>query len=284
MGADHWFAAVGETVDEANVQLEHGKAGRDRTATDLSLRPRLLYVLVGALSLLAYLALALGGSAPWGRYLDHGVGAPDGARTPLGSALFLVAWTIMVTAMMLPTAVPLFEAFGRIVSRRAQRRRLLAILAAGFVGVWAVLGYVLLWADTAVHAAVDRLEVVADRPQLIAAVVLAAAGIYQFSELKRRCLMRCRSPLSLIVPRWSGDGPVGDAFRIGVAYGTYCVGCCWMLMVLVFAIGAGNVGLMIALGLLMAIEKNVPRARRLTSALGTILVGLGVTIAISTLA
>jgi predicted metal-binding membrane protein len=245
-------------------------------------RRQLLYAFVGTTSVFAYVALWLGGRSPWSRYLDHSFITADAAGTLVASMVFVLGWTVMVAGMMLPTALPLLEAFARVVRWRPQRRRLLLLLTAGFLGVWAAFGYLLVWGDLAVHLLVDRLPVVADRPQLIAAIVLVAAGLYQLSELKQRCLNRCRSPLSLIMPHWSGAG--ADAVRIGVGYGLSCLGCCWTLMLLLFAIGMGNVGLMLAFGLYMAVEKNVPRARQLTPLLGAILVGAGLVVALPGLA
>jgi predicted metal-binding membrane protein len=281
-----WFATrrqgvvrLGAGVTASYLRAAHERAHPESPEAAGPRRP-LLYVLVGATSLFAYLALWVGSRSPWARYLDHALVTREAGAT-LSSVLFVVAWTGMVTAMMLPTAVPLFEAFGRVVRRRPQRRRLLLTLVGGYLGVWAAFGYVLVWTDLAVHAVVDRLPVLADRPKLVAGTVLLAAGLYQFSDLKRQCLTRCRSPLSLIVPRWSGTG--GDALRIGLDYGVSCLGCCWTLMLLLFAVGMGNVGVMLALGAFMAVEKNVPRARRLTPSLGVLLVGAGVAIAVSTL-
>jgi predicted metal-binding membrane protein len=251
-------------------------------AAERSLGSRyVLYALVGATSAVAYLALWFGGRSPWARYLDHRLVGPDGMQAPIGTALFVIGWTVMVTAMMLPTAVPMFDAFDRVVHRRPERRRLLAILAAGFVGVWALCGYMLIWADLAVHSLVGRWDVVADRAELVGAGLLIVAGLYQFSDLKRRCLTQCRSPRSLIVPRWSGSRAGADAMRIGIDYGVSCLGCCWTLMVLLFALGTGNVGLMLAFGVLMAVEKNVPRAHRLTLAVGAALVVAGIALALS---
>lgn len=282
--AGRLLADLRDPPEEAHTRTGRAPRARPRTAGPLRRACRPLYALVGVTALLAYLALWLGGRSPWARYLDHGSAAGSSAAALLTAGLFVLGWTVMVTAMMLPTAVPLFEAFGRIVGRRPDRRRLLVTLAVGFVGVWAAFGYLLLWADVALHLVVDHVEVVADRPHLIVAAVLVAAGIYQFSELKQRCLMRCRSPRSLIMPRWSGCRARADAFRIGVDYGVYCLGCCWMLMVLLFAVGMGNVGMMLGLGLFMSLEKNVPRVRRLTPAVGALLVGAGVAIAIQSVA
>src|SRR6266446_3475833 len=106
---------------------------------------------------------------------------------------------------------------------------------------------------------------------VISAVTLAGAGVYQFSSLKYRCLEKCRSPLSFITEHWHGRGERGQAFILGVHHGLFCVGCCWLLMLLMFAVGVGSLGWMLALGAVMALEKNMPWGRRVSAPLGVAL-------------
>ena len=82
------------------------------------------------------------------------------------------------------------------------------------------------------------------------------AGLYQFTPLKYACLDKCRSPLSFITEHWRGSHERTQAFRLGVHHGLFCIGCCWSLMLLMFAVGVGNLGWMLVLGALMAIEKT----------------------------
>ena len=151
---------------------------------------------VGALA--AATALAWAGLATWG---GGGMEAPR-------LAPFLAAWTLMMVAMMLPSATPLVLLYRR--PGRAQ-------LVAGYVLVWAAFGVPVY----ALAHAVDLMEV----PAAAIAAVLVAAGVYQLTPLKAACLRRCRSPLDFLALRW-GRRPL----RLGVDHGTYCVGCCWGLM------------------------------------------------------
>src|SRR5947208_313692 len=107
---------------------------------------------------------------------------------------------------------------------------------------------------------------------LILAAILLLAGAYQFTPLKTMCLEKCRSPYSFLVSHWSGKHAGRDAFRLGIRHGLFCLGCCWTLMLLMFAIGGANLGWMLALGALMAAERATRWGRRLTRPLGGALV------------
>jgi predicted metal-binding membrane protein len=111
---------------------------------------------------------------------------------------------------------------------------------------------------------------------MIGGVVLLLAGAYQFTPLKYLCLDKCRSPFSFIAEHWRGRGEQAQAFLLGVHHARFCVGCCWMLMLLSFAVGVGNLGWMLGLGAIMAVEKNLPWGRRLSAPLGVVLLGWGV--------
>ncbi len=101
------------------------------------------------------------------------------------------------------------------------------------------------------------------------------AGAFQFTPLKYRCLDKCRTPLGFIMQHWRGRRERSHAFALGVQHGAFCVGCCWALMFLMFAVGTGNVGWMLVLGAVMAIEKNVRWGRRLSTPLGIGLLAWG---------
>ena len=126
--------------------------------------------------------------------------------------------------------------------------------------------------DRGIHAAVDALPWLAAHPQLILGATLLAAGLWQFSPLRDRCLDECRSPLGFVMNRWRGVSERREAFAMGVAHGAFCVGCCWSLMLVMFGVGPRNVAAMLALGGLTAVEKNLPWGRRLTRPLGVVLV------------
>lgn len=225
-----------------------------------------------ALAALAWLALWLWDGSPHGAYLRHEGIATAESSVVLGVAAFTLGWTLMIVAMMLPSSVPLVVTFGALVGRRARPAQLVALLLTGYLLVWAGFGFVAWLADRAVHAAVDALPWLGANPQLILAATLLAAGLWQFSPLRDRCLDECRSPLGFVLNRWRGVSERREALMMGVAHGAFCVGCCWSLMLVMFAVGISSLTAMLVLGGLTAVEKNLPQGRRLTRPLGVVLV------------
>jgi predicted metal-binding membrane protein len=218
-----------------------------------------------ALSGLAWLTLWVWAASPYGRYLHHDGGF---APMPVEAALFSLGWVLMIIAMMLPSSVPLVVTFGAIVGRRPQPRLLVGLLIAGYLAIWAAFGLAAWVLDRGIHAAVDASPWLAQHPQLIIGTTLAVAGLWQFTPYRARCLEECRSPLGFVMNRWRGVDIRRESFRMGVAHGAFCVGCCWSLMLVMFGVGLGSVTAMLALGALTAVETNMPWGHRITRPLG----------------
>jgi predicted metal-binding membrane protein len=234
----------------------------------------------------AWLALALWAASPYGRYLDHGNWSDIGLAAaicralPAGdvllpAVLYAGGWLLMTTAMMLPTTLPLLRRFERLTSARPDRHHLVLLLIAGYLLVWGAFGIAAHLLDAALHLIVRRSDWLVANGWILCAVVLIAAGAFQFSRLKYRCLNQCRSPLGFITRHWHGRRPGWDALRLGAHHGAFCVGCCWAIMLLMFVVGTGNVGWMLTLGAIMAVEKNMPWGWRLSRPLGVALVCWG---------
>ena len=221
-----------------------------------------------ALAAAAWFALWTWEGSPAGHYLHH---AGSGGPVPLEAALFTAGWILMIVAMMLPSSVPLVVTFGALVGRRRRPGLLVALLLVGYLVVWGAFGLLAWLADRGVHAAVDALPWLAAHPQLILATTLLAAGLWQFSPLRDRCLDACRSPLGFVLNRWRGTSERREAMAMGIAHGAFCVGCCWSLMLVMFGVGLGSPSAMLVLGSLTAVEKNLPWGRRLTRPLGVAL-------------
>jgi predicted metal-binding membrane protein len=237
-------------------------------------------VLVGLVAC-AWLALLLWGASPYAQYLGHNARPGGGPAVAVGGvALFLVGWVLMIVAMMLPTATKLLSDFGRVTQARPERARLQTFLVAGFVAVWVAVGSAFQVGDNAVHAAVRAIGFLDAHDQLVAAAVLVGAGIYQFTPLKHRCLTACRAPRGFIFRHWRGGRPEADALRIGMAYGVSCVGCCWSLMLVLFALGMANLAGMLGVGAVMAAEKGAAHGPRLAAPLGAALIAAGGAIAV----
>ena len=181
----------------------------------------------------------------------------------------------MTVAMMLPTTLPLLEIFRRLTVGRQDRSQLLALVIAGYLLIWLGFGIIAHGADWLLHEIVERSSWLEAHAWLIGAATLLLAGGFQFSRLKYRCLDKCRAPLSFVTEYWRGRHERRNAFLLGINHGIFCVGCCWALMLLMFAVGVGNVAWMLMLGALMAVEKNLPWGRQLSAPLGVALIAWG---------
>ena len=243
---------------------------------------RVFVPVLAALVLLSWVTLWAWARSPYGRYLEHGDWTATGPAAFLCSAvpggdvvvpavLYGVAWILMTAAMMLPTTLPLFDTFDRLTAERADHGRLLEFLGAGYVAVWGAFGLLAHALHGVLLALVNGVPALAWHGWLIGASIVALAGAFQFSPLKHRCLEKCRTPLSFVIGHWRGQGQARHAFALGAHHGLFCVGCCWALMLLMFALGTGSLGWMLVLAAIMAIEKNVSWGRRLSTPLGVAL-------------
>jgi predicted metal-binding membrane protein len=224
-------------------------------------------VLTGACwALMLYHAISMGGAM--------GVELIGVKFTLGGLGVFLAVWTVMMGAMMLPSAAPMVLTFAAAQDRH--HRNVVVptwIFVAAYFFVWAFAGlvvYVLL------HAGKD-LGVVKSGAQapLALGVTLTLAGLYQFTPLKRLCLRRCRSPLVFLKHHWR-DGSE-DAAEVGLLHGLYCLGCCWALFsVMVAAAGMTSIAWMLAMTLVVFAEKVLRHGLRISVvvALGLIALGL----------
>jgi len=166
-------------------------------------------------------------------------------------------WNVMMVAMMLPSLVPWLSLFGP-----------------SEVGSF-VAGYFSVWAAYCLIAATAQLQLRAQLtvPPEAGALILVAAGAFQFTPLKQACLKKCRSPVGHLLTRWHNTG--GRVFRIGLAHGLNCLGCCWALMAVAFALGVMNLWWMAALTVLLFVEKVLPKGELVSRALGAALVIAG---------
>lgn len=240
---------------------------------------RLFLASITALIALAWVSLWLWKESPYGRFLSHreneGVHGTGGHYLTL-ALVFAAGWTLMTAAMMLPTSLPLVAVFRAIVRQRSDQLRLVILLILGYLSVWTLFAVVIHVFDLWIHQTVDHVAWLGAHAWIISAATILWAGIYQFTPLKYRCLDKCRSPLSFVMGHWRGGNEPAQAFRLGAHHGLFCVGCCWSLMLLMFAVGIGNIAWMLLLGTIMAFEKNMPWGAKLSAPLGIALVAWGV--------
>ncbi len=242
--------------------------GAIRTKTD----SRWYLAAVGSLVLAAWAALAWWGASPFAGLLDHGELGHWDLPMLTTLAVFVLGWTLMTVAMMLPGSMPLIHLFQKLVKGRGNGRNLVAFMIMGYLGVWALFGGFAYLGDSLLHELVARNLFLTQHEGMIAAVLLLVAGIYQFTPLKEMCLSECRSPYTFLSAHWRGLSPKREAFRLGVDHGKFCLGCCWSLMLLMFAFGGVNLGWMLILGVLMAAEKSSRWGRFLTRPIGLALI------------
>jgi predicted metal-binding membrane protein len=230
-------------------------------------------VAVVAISLAAWLgALVLMAST------DARSGAP-----PHDLPVFLVGWVVMLTAMMLPSELSYIGAFAALL--KARRRgsvgtaRLIACFVAGYGIAWVGYGLAAFILNLAVQLASPAMMAGDRTGPLLAGFVLIIAGLYQVSSLKNVCLIGCRTPLSFFARHWRAGG--FGAVVMGARHGLVCVGCCWAMMAVMFALGAMSLTWMALLTLFMFAEKVLPQGRALTVPIACFFSVMGIWIAAS---
>ena len=191
--------------------------------------------------------------------------------------VFFLMWSVMMVAMMLPSAAPITLLVAGIAKRRRQQGGDPGFRTAPFV-----LGYLAVWilfaaAATLLQWQLDLAEQLSETMAVasmsVAGTVLIAAGIYEWTPLKQTCLRHCRMPISFLMSQWK-DSVVG-AFTSGLRHGVFCLGCCWVLMALLFVGGIMNLAWIAAIALLVLIEKALPWGGRMGRIAGVVLVVWG---------
>jgi predicted metal-binding membrane protein len=190
--------------------------------------------------------------------------------------LYLGMWTTMMAAMMLPAAAPMILVFATISRRQRERGDAFVptwVFVAGYLAMWAAFG-ACAWALGETGSRLARVyPALTEIGPRVAAAAMMAAALYQLSPLKERCLALCRSPLSFVLNRWRPG--VAGAWKMGLEHGRYCVGCCWLLFVLLVAVGLASLPWMGLITLIIIAEKLLPGAKAVTVAVAALLFGLG---------
>jgi predicted metal-binding membrane protein len=197
-----------------------------------------------------------------------------------GAVVFVAVWTVMMAAMMLPAAAPMILIFASAQARRARHVAVPTwIFTSGYILVWLAAGLLVYVVVQIGSDLADQLTS-ADRASwapLALGATLVAAGLHQFTPIKRVCLTHCRSPFAFVAQHWR-DGRAG-ALQMGLRHGGYCLGCCWALFAVMVAAGVMSLAWMLLLTLIVFIEKVLPQGRRASSMIGVALVVLGLMVA-----
>jgi predicted metal-binding membrane protein len=204
--------------------------------------------------------------------LHHDALIEDGPPLWLAFPLFLLAWQMMLAAMMLPSSLPLIRLFRAVSARQARPGRALAAFLGGYALVWTAFGGLAFVGDGVVHRTVDSEPWLASHPWLIGGSVLAIAGVFQFSDLKERCLAKCRQPGPYLFAHYRRGAAGG--FHLAVGHALFCVGCCWALMLVMFAAGVAVLWWMAALTAVMVYEKTGRHGAAITPVVGLALLVL----------
>jgi predicted metal-binding membrane protein len=213
------------------------------------------------------------------RGMDAGPGTDPGA---LG--FYVTVWVVMMAAMMFPSVAPMVLMHARIQAGQRERGKAVqagatALFVVGYLASWTLWGlaaYAVL--DIGRALSIDALSWDRGGPYL-AGGVIALAAVYQLTPLKDACLTRCRSPMMFLLTSWR-PGRLG-ALRMGVAHGGWCVGCCWGLMVALFALGVMSLGWMAFVAALIAVEKLLPWKRIANRGIAVLLLVLGLAVALA---
>jgi predicted metal-binding membrane protein len=192
------------------------------------------------------------------------------------AGLMFVMWWVMMIAMMLPSAAPTVLLFAALNRKRKEEGNPFvptSLFASAYLAAWAGFSILAVALQRGLESAALLSPMLISASAGLGGMLLLVAGIYQLSPLKRACLKHCRSPLQFILAHW-GSGASG-AFRMGIEHGAYCVGCCWVLMGLLFFGGIMNLYWIIGLAIFVLLEKTLPTGHRLGDLVGMALIVWG---------
>ena len=224
-----------------------------------------LVAILALATLMACAGLVWWGDTPLARWLMREAVATTWPR----HVLFVFDWTLMCTAMMLPTALPVLAAMQRVVARQAHPGRLVLVCAVAFLAVWAVSGVAVLLAHQGLYKVWVDWPLASRHGNSIVGAAMALGGAYLWSPMAQRCVTACRTPMGFVARFWTGRPDVmGQALRTGAAYGLSCLGCCWPLMVAMSMLGLSDPVWMVAAAVFMALQKQHVAGLWLTRALG----------------
>ena len=190
--------------------------------------------------------------------------------------LVFIMWTVMMFAMMTPSAAPMILTYGKINrQRQAQLNPVLgtAVFFLGYILVWTAFSATATLAQGGIHAATLLSPMMETTSPVLGGIILIAAGVFQFTPLKYACLSHCRTPLGFFMAEWR-EGKLGTLV-MGVRHGAFCVGCCWLIMALLFVAGVMNLLWIAVIAAYVLAEKLLPFGHKLSWIIGALMIGWG---------
>ena len=205
--------------------------------------------------------MAIGSAGMGGHSMSPVMDAMTGVQpwTATEFGLRLTMWSVMMVAMMVPTAAPMTLMYAAVARKAAAQHTPLApafVFVTGYIAMWTIFSFVATIAQHALDQAALLSPMMVSTSAWFGAAMLIAAGIYQLTPLKNVCLRNCRSPAHFLSRYWR-TGNLG-AFLMGLRLGAYCVGCCWILMGLLFVGGVMNLLWIAAIAIFVLLEKTIP--------------------------
>ena len=190
--------------------------------------------------------------------------------------LMFVMWSVMMIAMMTPSAAPMILTYTKISQRQADAQPVwgTALFYLGYLITWAVYSAVATWIQGLMHDASLLSPMQEISSPVLGGFILIGTGIFQFTTFKQACLNHCRTPMGYFMTEWR-DGRWG-ALVMGIRHGSYCVGCCWMLMALLFVSGVMNLFWMGVITAYVLAEKVLPGGKKVSWAIGFVMIGWGI--------
>jgi len=242
------------------------------SSTTPQLLQRERYLILGVLLVLAALAWGL---LIWQTPMMNNQAM--GLAMGMSALLFIAIWAVMMVAMMFPAAAPMILMFSKIYASKRQQERPFVptwVFVSAYLLVWSLCGVVAYPLAVGIEQLAAQSMWLMENAARLGGVVLLVAGLYQLSPLKDICLSKCRTPLQFILSSWH-DG-YGGAFRMGLEHGAYCLGCCWLLFVILFPLGIMNLAVMALVTALIFAEKALPIGRQISKLAGVGLIVYGV--------
>jgi predicted metal-binding membrane protein len=232
---------------------------------------------VGAVAALAWAYIVY---LAWGmRGMDVGSGMAMPQMQAWGAVDFVLTffmWAVMMVAMMVPTAAPMILVFATINRKRREQQRPFvptAVFLLGYASVWTGFAAAATLAQWGLHSAALLSPMMVSTSSILGGALLLAAGVFQWSPLKYVCLAHCRTPMGFVMTEWR-EGADG-ALLMGMRHGMFCLGCCWVVMSLLFVLGVMNLLWIAALAGFVLVEKIAPAGHRVSRATGLVLFASG---------